>query len=71
VVISIYYYFGWIKAAFFSAWRVPVASGEHPAAPAPISVSPSAMITLGSLVIATLVLGFYQGNFGHWLLGGR
>ncbi len=71
VVISIYYYFGWIKAAFFSAWRVPAPAGEQPAAPAPIAVSPSAMITLGSLVIATLVLGFYQGNFGHWLLGGR
>jgi hypothetical protein len=50
---------------------VPAPVGEQAPAPAPIAVSPSAMITLGSLVIATLVLGFYQGNFGHWLLGGR
>lgn len=68
VVISIYYYFGWLKAALFSTWTVPAVEGEEQAAPAPIVVSPIATVVLGSLVLASIVLGFYQGNFGHWLL---
>jgi len=68
VVISIYYYFGWIKAAFFPAWRVPLPEGETRPEPAPIQLTPIGAVTLGCLVIATVVLGFYQGNFGTWLL---
>ena len=34
VVVSIYYYFGWIKAAFFETWTPPIESGSAPLRPA-------------------------------------
>ena len=57
VVISIYYYFGWIKAAFFDA----------PAKPARTPVDLVTGIALGALALSTVVLGFYQGPLGAWL----
>ena len=68
VVISIYYYFGWIKAAFFPAWRLP--SAEPPPAPAPRApVHRGLGLALGLLALGSVVLGFYQGALGRWLLG--
>ena len=64
VVISIYYYFGWIKAAFFETWPV---SADAPARPARTPVSLACGVALGSLALATVVLGFYQGPLGAWL----
>ena len=61
VVISIYYYFGWIRAAFFDS---RIASSE--AKPA-IVMSGLAKLALGLLALASVVLGFYQGPFGTWL----
>lgn len=70
VVISIYYYFGWIKAAYFSAWRPPLPAGEtEPAAPAATRVSLPMGVTLGALATASVVLGIYQGSLGAWILG--
>jgi NADH-quinone oxidoreductase subunit N len=66
VVISIYYYFGWIKAAFFETWMPPAESGE-PARPEPASVSLLAKVALGILALASIALGFYQGPFGGLL----
>jgi NADH-quinone oxidoreductase subunit N len=66
VVISIYYYFGWIKAAFFETWTPPVESGE-PARPTPTVVGPLAKLTLGALALASIALGLYQGPIGQWL----
>jgi NADH-quinone oxidoreductase subunit N len=64
VVVSIYYYFGWIKAAFFESWR-----------PAPEAATPSAapvvpwlgVLTLSLLALATVLIGFYQAPITAWL----
>ena len=64
VVISIYYYFGWIKAAFFETWAN---SPDTPARPARTPVDLATGIALGALALSTVVLGFYQGPLGAWL----
>ena len=64
VVISIYYYFGWIKAAFFETW---VDSASTPSKPVRPPLSFASGFTLGILALSTVVLGFYQGPFGAWL----
>jgi NADH-quinone oxidoreductase subunit N len=68
VVVSIYYYFGWIKAAYFETWNAPVLPGETDTRPVRTRVGLMAGVTLASLAVATIVLGFYQGSFGEWLL---
>jgi len=68
VVVSIYYYFGWIKAAYFETWSAPVLEGETDTRPARTRLSLTSAVTLGSLALATVVLGFYQGALGEWLL---
>ncbi len=69
VVISIYYYFGWIKAAYFSTWRPQLPEGEaEPAGPAPTPVSLPMGVALGFLAAASVVLGFFQGPLASWLL---
>jgi len=66
VVISIYYYFGWIKAAFFETWT-PADDATNPR-PVRTPVSVLAGITLGGLALLSIVFGFYQGPLGAWLL---
>ncbi|MCU0791766.1 MAG: NADH-quinone oxidoreductase subunit N [Opitutaceae bacterium] len=69
VVISIYYYFGWMKAAYFSTWRPPLPEGEpEPAVPASTPVSFPMGLALGALAAASVVFGLYQGPFAAWLL---
>ncbi|MFA6960598.1 MAG: NADH-quinone oxidoreductase subunit N [Opitutaceae bacterium] len=68
VVISIYYYFGWIKSAYFSTWTAPVMEGDTDTRPARTPVGLVAGVTLASLATATIILGFYQGALGEWLL---
>lgn len=67
VVISIYYYFSWIKAAVFPSWGLP--SGSENTAPAlprtPVGVT--AKLTMGVLAVASVVLGLYQGGLVQWL----
>jgi NADH-quinone oxidoreductase subunit N len=66
VVISIYFYFGWIKAAWFETWRAPSDTTSAPAvARSPTTVFGSAV--LGSLALATVVLGFFQEPLTRWL----
>jgi len=65
VVISIYYYFGWIKAAFFEAWVPPADDPNARPARSPITLASG--LALGALAFASLVLGIYQGPFGQWL----
>jgi NADH-quinone oxidoreductase subunit N len=64
VVVSIYYYFGWIKAAYFEAWKP---SASEATAPARAPVGLALRLTLGALALITVLLGFYQGPLGHWL----
>lgn len=68
VVISIYYYFGWIKAAFFTVWRVPLPEGEREPELPRTPVLPAAGITLGLLAFGSVFFGVYQGPIGAWLL---
>ena len=65
VVISIYYYFGWIKAAFFEQWMPPADTADPRPARTPVSFVSG--LTLGSLALASVLLGFYQGPLGQWL----
>jgi NADH-quinone oxidoreductase subunit N len=65
VVVSIYYYFGWIKAAFFEAWR-PATPVPAPV-PAPAPVPWVGVVTLSALALATILLGFYQDPLTSWL----
>ena len=60
VVVSIYYYFGWIRAAFFATSSE--SANAAPAAPAFLG-----RLTLVVLSLAIIVLGFYQGPLGNWL----
>ncbi|MBX3736672.1 MAG: NADH-quinone oxidoreductase subunit N [Candidatus Didemnitutus sp.] len=65
VVVSIYYYFGWIKAAWFETWRP---EGETPA---PVSAAEPSLINtaiLASLALVTVLLGFFQQPLSAWLL---
>lgn len=70
VVVSIYYYFGVLKNAFFDMWRF-----EDEEEKAAIKAKPGDLLTfLGKTaivvaVIGTIVLGFYQGTFGSWIGG--
>lgn len=68
VVVSIYYYFGWIKAAYFESWA-PNPSGTPPAARSlPSAPSRTGSAVLGALAVATVVLGFYQEPLIRWLI---
>jgi len=83
VVVSIYYYFGWIRAAFFGE-RVesgePAASiefeddsGQADASSRSQTTTPRPIkgplaLALGLLAAATVFFGFYQGALGDWLL---
>jgi NADH-quinone oxidoreductase subunit N len=68
VVLSIYYYFGWIKAAFFPQWRPPVFEGDDPIPDPPRQpVGLPAGIVLATAALASVFLGFYQGPLGAWL----
>jgi NADH-quinone oxidoreductase subunit N len=65
VVISIYYYFGWIKAAFFESWTP---TGDAAALrPARTPVGLVTAVTLGALALGSVLLGFYQGPLGQLL----
>lgn len=71
VVISIYYYFGWIKAAFFQTWRpqhsiAGANAGDERPARTPVGFA--AGFTLAVLALSSVLLGFYQGGLGQWLL---
>jgi len=63
VVISIYYYFGWVRTAFFKS------TGEAektPAFPLPGKLDAAVLV---AFAVATVILGIYQGGLGAWLMG--
>jgi NADH-quinone oxidoreductase subunit N len=67
VVISIYYYFGWIREAFFQSisldddLRGVRAHEEAPQIKTPLGLNHR--IILGALTILTVLLGVWQGAF--------
>lgn len=66
VVLSIYYYFGWIKAAYFESPSTGDAAATASTPIAPISWI--SITTLTALSLATILLGFYQQPLTSWLL---
>lgn len=67
VVISIFYYFGWIRSAWFESWTPPVA-GAAPVRPMPAGPKWAGVATLAVLAFATVLLGFFQAPLTGWLL---
>jgi NADH-quinone oxidoreductase subunit N len=67
VVLSIYYYFGWIKAAWFESWS-PTPRPEPTARPAGSTPTWVGHAVLATLALATVILGFYQAPLANWLL---
>ena len=65
IVVSIYYYFSWLRVAFFSTGTP--GEGDTTARPTRPSVGFMAGLALGLLAFATVLLGFYQGVLGQWL----
>lgn len=63
VVISIYYYFGWIREAFFVQSRSASVEFVPKAANLP-ALSWNQKVTLGLLTALTIILGFYVGGIG-------
>lgn len=57
VVISIFYYFGWLRSAFFDAPVIAGVTPSRPAFPAPTWIGIAVLVLLG---IASVLLGFYQ-----------
>ncbi len=66
VVVSIYYYFGWIKAAFFAAWQ-PEGTPENQVTVPGISPARIGTVVLAGLALATVALGFFQEPLTRWL----
>jgi NADH-quinone oxidoreductase subunit N len=68
VVISIYYYFAWIRAAFFpSAQQTPDPGMESPV-PRIVGVGLPIAAAMVLLAACSIALGFYQGPLGAWLV---
>lgn len=61
VVISIYYYFAWVRSAVFH-----VQTGVQE--PEVLGLDVVHKLTLGLLVLAMLFFGFYQGPLGQWFV---
>jgi len=60
VVISIYYYFGWIKEATFKFWRLPGNLDRDPDIQPPVlSLTLGTRLVLMLLVGATILIGIY------------
>lgn len=70
VVISIYYYFGWIREVYFKQWSFPPEENDSaqpslsPARFHNLNLGAAHRVTLGALAVVTVVLGIYQGILG-------
>jgi len=66
VALSIYYYFGWIRAAYFSdEAAISPKTAERARAGAGLTLG----IALVALTLGSIVLGIYQGALGTWMSG--
>ena len=62
VVLSIYYYFGWIREATFRFWKLPRLEEEPSPQPRVLpEIGLVGKITLGGLALLILLLGLYPG----------
>lgn len=61
VVISIYYYFGWVREAYFRGTFAENSYAEKPW----VRISAAQKIVLLSLAIITIILGFVQGSVSN------
>jgi NADH-quinone oxidoreductase subunit N len=66
VILSIFYYFGWIKAAYFES--PSTVEGSQTARSPIAAISWIGAATLTVLALATVLLGFYQQPLTSWLL---
>jgi len=66
VVISIYYYFGWIRATYFSD-ESPLSEDTRRRVDA--GAGTLVRLALAALAAASVVLGFYQGPLGRLVSG--
>jgi NADH-quinone oxidoreductase subunit N len=64
VVVSIYYYFGWIKVAYFDGARPAT---ELTPRPARTPVGWGARCAMLGLALASILIGFCPGGFAQWL----
>jgi len=67
VVISFYYYFVWIKAAFFATSPVAAGSADSIARPERTPVGAGMGALLAVLALASVLFGFYQKPVIAWL----
>lgn len=66
VILSIYYYFGWMKLALFEFTRiVPRDPTERPLELPPLSFGAGA--TLALVALGSVALGFFQGPLSTWI----
>lgn len=65
VVISFYYYFGWLKEAFFARRQFPSDVADPRPARTPVGLL--AGITLALLALASVAIGFYQAPLAQLL----
>lgn len=66
VILSIYYYFGWIKIAWFEFPRVTAPEPATAVASAPPAISLRGRAVLASLALASVLLGVFQGPLSQW-----
>ena len=70
VVVSIYYYFGVLKSAFFETWQFKDDDEEEVEEPIPgASLRLLGKLAILVAIVGTIVLGFYQVPLGSWLAG--
>lgn len=67
VVISIYYYFGWIREAFFFIWSDEKEAETIAGKKRTITISLPHKALLAIIIVCTLILGIYQGMFKDFL----
>lgn len=67
VVLSIYYYFGWIKAAYFETWQAKKAERDPAVRPARTPLNITMRATLATLAALSVLFGLYQTPLTAWL----
>lgn len=66
VVMSIYYYFGWIKAAYFGSSST-AQTGSAAAESQPVAINAPMTAVLATLAMVSVLLGFYQAPLMTWI----